>query len=127
MFQAVSSQPDGSDLPRILRKRLFADVDEGVRQEVSELYANLLQRSAAMISPPPQDRTVRRGSAIITPFHPDTLAIITERLSANDNFQKTRGTLRLLAKTIQNMRRSASDDGAMLIHPHHINPGPPRR
>ena len=125
MFQAVSSQPDGSDLPRILRKRLFADVDESVRQEVSELYANLLQRSAAMISPPPQDRTVRQWFSDNYPFHPDTLAIITERLSANDNFQKTRGTLRLLAKTIQNMRRPANDDGAMLIHPHHITPDSP--
>ena len=125
LVQATLSQPDGSDLPHILRKRLFADIDEGVRQEVSEIYANLLQRSAAMIFPPPQDITVQQWFSDNYPFHPDTLSIFTERLSANDNFQNTRGTLRLLAKTIQNMRHPANDGGAMLIHPHHITPGSP--
>ena len=56
------------------------------------------------------------------PFHPDTLAVITERLAANENFQNTRGTLRLLAKTIKRMQEDERYHYEQLIHPHHIDP-----
>lgn len=125
MHQAISSNPDGSDLPRILRRRLFSCVGENARARVSRLYAAVSQRNAALIAPPPQDMSMQQWFSDHYPFHPDTLSLITERLAANENFQRTRGTLRLLAKTIQYMNRSGWDDKALLIHPYHIDPQSP--
>ena len=120
MHQSVSSNPDGSDLPRILRRRLFSDVSDDARERVADIYAELLQRSSALIAPPPQDVSPRRWFSDNYPFHPDTLTIITDRLTANPNFQRTRGTLRLLARTVRHME--TADRDALLIHPHHIDP-----
>lgn len=122
MHQAVSSNPDGSDLPHILRRRLFSNVNEDARERVSGIYADRLRRASALIAPVPHEFSVRRWFSDNYPFHPDTLAIITERIAANENFQNTRGTLRLLARTIRNMQRSDNDPDDFLIHPHHIDP-----
>ena len=110
------------DLPAILRRRLFSHVDEAARSEVSAAYADLCQRSSALIAPPPQDRTPLQWFTDNYPLHPDTLRIIVERIASNDNFQKTRGILRLLGMTTHYLRNSASEEGTLLIHPHHIDP-----
>ena len=110
------------DLPAILRRRLFSRVDEAARSEVSAAYADLCQRSSALIAPPPQDRTPLQWFTENYPLHPDTLRIIVERIASNDNFQKTRGILRLLGMTTHYLRNSASGEGTLLIHPHHIDP-----
>ena len=96
--QAMPTNPDGRDLPHILRKRLFTDIDETAREGVSKAYAELLRRGAALITPPPTDMSAERWFNDHYPFHPDTLDVITERIAANPNFQKTRGMLRLLAR-----------------------------
>ena len=124
VHQAMPTSPDGRDLPHILRRRLFTDIDEEAREGVSEFYAGLMRRSAALITPPPTDIPAETWFSRHYPFHPDTLDVITERIAANDNFQKTRGTLRLLARTVQYMKNSGDDD-ALLLHLHHITPDSP--
>ena len=53
------------------------------------------------------------------PFHPLLLQLINTRLAENDSFQKVRGTLRLLASMVA----ANSGGDALLLHPHHIDPG----
>ena len=113
---------DTPDLPAILRRRLFSYIDEAARSEVSAAYADLCRRSSAFIAPPPQDRTPLQWFTESYPLHPDTLRIIVERIASNDNFQKTRGILRLLGMTTHHLRNSGQGEGALLIHPHHIDP-----
>ena len=113
---------DTPDLPEILRRRLFSHVDETARAEVSAAYADLCQRSSALIAPPPQDRTPLQWFNESYPLHPDTLRIIVERIASNDNFQKTRGILRLLGMTTHYLRKSGRGERTLLIHPHHIDP-----
>ena len=124
VHQAMPTSPDGRDLPHILRRRLFTHIDETAQKGVSKLYAGLMQRSAALIMPLPNDILAEDWFRKHYPFHPDALDIITERIAANDNFQKTRGTLRLLARTVQHMKKSGEDD-ALLLHLHHITPDSP--
>ena len=113
---------DTPDLPAILRRRIFSHVDETARAEVSAAYADLCRRSSALIAPPPQDRTPLQWFNENYPFHPDTLRIIVERIASNDNFQKTRGILRLLGMTVHYLRNSGQGERTFLIHPHHIDP-----
>ena len=116
------TSPDGRDQPHILRRRLFTSVNEEVRSGVSKAYADLCRRISAHITPPAQDVPVEQWFYDHYPFHPDTLEVINERLAANANFQKTRGTLRLLGRAIRYMRGSRDDERAMLLHLHHVTP-----
>ena len=119
-YQTIPS--DTPDLPAILRQRLFAHIDETARAEVSAAYADLCRRSSALIAPTPQDRTPLQWFTESYPLHPDTLRVIVERIASNDNFQKTRGILRLLGTTVHHLRKSVLGEETLLIHPHHIDP-----
>ncbi len=119
-YQTTPSSPP--DLPDILRQRLFSNVDTVAREKVSAAYAELCQRSSALIAPSPQDRTVQQWFHENYPFHPDTLRIITDRIASNDDFQKTRGILRLLGLAVHHWKNSGQDENILLIHPHHIDP-----
>ena len=104
-----------ADLPAILRKRLFYGVDETARQETAEAYAALAARNGRGGGPLDYP-----GFYEAYPFHPALLNLITGRLAANRNFQRVRGTLRLLGNTLRAMQEDSSP--AALIHPYHINP-----
>ena len=107
-----------ADLPAILRARLFYSVDEEARDQTTSAYASVASKNS-------------RSSDILSeerfrecyPLHPSVLNLITGRLSANRNFQRVRGTLRLLGNTVLNLRNG--NDPAPLIHPYHIDPSIP--
>ena len=107
-----------SDVPAILRAKLFRSIDEEARDRTSSAYAAVASRNS-------------RANGGITesnfrecyPFHPSVMNLITGRLSANRNFQRVRGTLRLLGNTVLALRNR--NDATALIHPHHIDPGVP--
>ena len=125
VFARISHQTipsDPPDLPAIIRHRLFSHVDPNARDEVSSAYAELCRRSSALIAPPPQDRTVFDWFRDNYPLHPDTLRVIVERIASNENFQNTRGILRLLGMTAHHLKNSDQGGRALLIHPHHIDP-----
>ena len=107
--------PSGeADLPAILRKRLFYSIDETSRQSVASAYATVASRNG------------RTGNNLryqdfydAYPFHPLLLSIMTGRLAANSNFQRVRGTLRLLSNILLAVR--SDDNTAALVHTYHAN------
>ena len=56
------------------------------------------------------------------PLHPETLAVLTEKTASLSNFQRIRGMVRLLSRTVHVLWRDKPAD-AFAIHPHHIDPG----
>ena len=108
--------PSGeADLPAILRKRLFYGVDEAARQAAASAYAAVAVRNGRS-----NGILDYQGFHDAYPFHPSLLNIITGRLAANRNFQRVRGTLRLLGNTLLEMQNGSSD--AALVHPYHATP-----
>ena len=106
--------PSGeADLPAILRKRLFYGVDEAARQDTTNAYAAVAARNGRT-----NGNLDYQGFYDAYPFHPSLLNIITGRLSANRNFQRVRGTLRLLGNTLLEMQNGNIE--AALLHPHHV-------
>lgn len=105
----------------VLRRRLFASVDPAAADAVAA-YADTWARNAsslpAGINTPELKEQFRRGY----PLHPETLAVLTEKVSSLSNFQRIRGMVRLLARTVQVLWRDKPAD-AFAIHPHHIDPG----
>ena len=104
-----------ADLPAILRKRLFYNVDEEARSETASAYSSIAARNGRETSG--MDFQSFHNAY---PFHPSMLNIITGRLSANRNFQRVRGTLRLVGNTILEMKETNSN--APIIHPYQATP-----
>ena len=105
-----------ADLPAILRKRLFYGVDEAARGDTANAYAAVTARNGRA-----NGNLDYQGFYEAYPFHPSLLNIITGRLAANRNFQRVRGTLRLLGNTLLEMQ-NGSGKAALLVHPYHANP-----
>src|SRR5205823_1537886 len=106
----------------VLRRRLFESVDPSAVEEALAAYSEVWSRNAAglpggIITPELKEQ-FRRGY----PLHPETLAVLTEKTSSLSNFQRIRGMVRLLARTVHVLWRDKPTD-AYAVHPHHIDPG----
>ena len=102
-----------TDLPAILRKRLFHSVDEAARQDAANAYAAVTARNGRS-----NGSLDYQGFHDAYPFHPALLNIITRRLAANLPFQRVRGTLRLMGNTLLEMQNGNRE--AALVHPYHV-------
>ena len=118
VMHAVAPSGD-ADLPSILRKRLFYGVDETARQDAASAYAAIAARNGRA-----NGSLDYQSFYDAYPFHPSLLNLITGRLAANRNFQRVRGTLRLLGNTLLEMQNGS--DPAALAHPHHVTLRAPR-
>ena len=107
-----------ADLPAILRAKLFYGVDDDTRAQTTTAYASVASQNGRS-----NDILSEERFRECYPFHPSVLNLITGRLADNRNFQRVRGTLRLLGNTVLTLRDR--DDSAPLIHPHHIDPSTP--
>ena len=104
---------DETDIAAILRQRLFENCDETARKEAASVYGELMRRHR-----PDQAGNAEDAFYHSYPFHPSILKITSERLADNPDFQRVRGTLRLLTATV--MHNKETTEG--LIHPWHITP-----
>ncbi len=94
---------ESEDLPEILRRRLFKSVDEAARVEAAKAYAEVAGRNGRAAS-----GLGYKDFEDAYPFHPRLLRVITGHLAANRNFQRVRGTLRLLGNALQVMKDGES-------------------
>jgi hypothetical protein len=117
-------RPSGeADLPNILARRLFAHIDDAARDAVGRAYADTASEAASRGTDLPERMTrpsFARDVARTYPFHPDLVTVLDKRLSTIPNFQRTRGALRLLARTVRLLWNAQPAD-VVLIHPHHID------
>lgn len=110
--QAHDMTPSGDDdLPSILRQRLFTHCDDAVRRETADAYAQITRRAN------PADTEAEKRFFDSYPFHPDLMDIIQGWLFTNGDFQKARGTIRLMANIIT----AQPDIQDALIHPYHVD------
>ncbi len=107
---------------RVLRRRLFESVDEARVEEVVQSYRKCWDAHQEVLPP-----GVRRPSTVEEfrtsyPFHPEVLETLTTKTATLQSFQRVRGMLRLLGKTVAHLWKERPDD-ACAINPHHIDPG----
>ncbi|MEZ5991480.1 MAG: DUF499 domain-containing protein [Planctomycetota bacterium] len=104
----------------VLRRRLFDTIDDAGAKANIEAYVEMWERNrdhlnAEALSPETKEQ-FKRGF----PLHPETLNVLTEKLSSLQKFQRTRGMLRLLVRTVHHLWEHRPTD-AFAIHPHHID------
>ncbi len=106
---------------QVIRRRLFGEIDDAQASAVVDAYRdlwgthrNVLGGNAAR----PGTVDQFRGSY---PLHPDVLQTLTGKTATLANFQRVRGMLRLLARTVARLWQQRPPD-ATAIHLHHIDP-----
>ena len=118
-------RPSGeADLPRILARRLFRNDDVApAAKEVADRYASAAAEFAGAGVELPDDVTGAGWATDVAgsyPFHPELVRVLDKRVSTIPNFQRTRGALRLLARTVRGLWEEKRD-GTSLIHLHHLD------
>lgn len=106
----------------VLRARLFEKVDLDLGQQVIDAYrkvwmANKEALPIDAVSPELADQFSRSY-----PLHPKLLEMFKEKTASLSTFQRTRGMLRLLARTVHLLWKDQPAD-ACAIHIHHVDPG----
>ncbi len=112
--KASGFDPIGDETPQVIIRRLFERVDTAAAQEVAVEYHNAYQRVAEEYPDllPPEAASpdyANRRIVLCYPFHPRLLETVQERLGAIQDFQKSRGVLRLFGRILRDTWDSHSD------------------
>jgi len=106
----------------VVRRRLFAKVDHSAAEKVVSEYISLWKSNSNQLPDDAQAVGIKDRFLKSYPLHPELLEVLTKKTSTLSNFQRTRGMLRLLAKTVCELWRTQPQD-AYAIHVHHIDLG----
>jgi hypothetical protein len=106
----------------VLRVRLFESVDRTKAGEVIDAYSHLWASNKDALPAEATTPDFKEQFARTYPLHPKLLEMLTEKTASLSTFQRTRGMLRLLARTVHLLWRNQPPD-AYSIHIHHLDPG----
>lgn len=105
--------PIGDEAARVIVRRLFENVDPTAAQTASATYHNLYQRvvqdSPGSVPPAAAGADYARRIVECYPFHPRLLDTAQDRLGALQDFQKSRGVLRLFARILRDVWEAKED------------------
>jgi hypothetical protein len=105
--------PIGDESARVIVRRLFEWVDPAAAQAVSAtyhaLYERVVQEYPGAIPPSAASADYARRIVECYPFHPRFLDTAQGRLGALQEFNKSRGTLRLFARILRTVWESKQD------------------
>ncbi|MBX6354180.1 MAG: ATP-binding protein [Thermoflavifilum sp.] len=116
---AVAVTPvDQSELTAVLGKRLFEEIDRRAAEQVADAYMDMYSKNLQML---PADKvpSMRERMVNTYPFHPTFVEFLNNKLAEAENFQKTRGVLRVLSLVVRNLWSGAFE--APMIHVCHVD------
>ncbi|WP_045216075.1 ATP-binding protein [Desulfonatronovibrio magnus] len=92
-----------AEISRVLSRRLFASIDEAAAKETASLYMEMYRKSSSLLPDEStredfQDRLVSHY-----PFHPAFIDFLNNKLATYENFQGTRGVLRILSLAVRRL------------------------
>lgn len=119
----VLTPTEEDEIAAIVRHRLFDRVDrEAARQTAQAYHAALLDELGRGSDLPANAGTAGYATDIENdyPFHPELLRALNEKVATIPNFQRTRGALRLLARTVRRLWETQPPQ-TYLIHTHHVD------
>lgn len=107
---------------KVLRRRLFGHIDDAKAAQVVEAYGALWNHNQGALSDDATKSTTQEQFAGSYPLHPDVLETFTSKTATLANFQRVRGMLRILGRTVARLWKDRPAD-ATAIHLHHVDPG----
>ena len=113
---AVIRPADDNEIAEILKKRIFASIDESAAKASNEAYRNLyetLGRTQQLAGGAERPATYGEMVAKTYPFHPELVRVLDKRLGNIAQFQRARGALKLLAEVVAHIYNT-NDDTAII-------------
>ena len=107
---------------QVLRRRLFEEIDQAKARTVVDAYRSLWTTHAESLSAEAARPETAEAFLASYPLHPEVLETLTGKTATLANFQRVRGMLRLLARTVSHLWEHRPAD-ATAIHLHHVDPG----
>ena len=107
---------------QVLRRRLFESVDEDAAREAVDAYQAVWSAKRDAIADDAGRPETADSFRTSWPLHPEVLQTLTSKTATLETFQRVRGMLRLLARTIGRLWETRPAD-ATAIHLHHVDPG----
>ena len=107
---------------QVLRRRLFEEIDRTKAPAVVDAYRRLWTAHGASLSAEAVRPETAEAFLASYPLHPEVLETLTGKTATLANFQRVRGMLRLLARTVSHLWAQRPAD-ATAIHLHHVDPG----
>jgi hypothetical protein len=105
--------PIGDESSQVIVRRLFASVDKTAAETESALYHDLFDRVSkeqpGLVPPRSIQADYARRIVECYPFHPRLLETAEGRLGAIQDFQKSRGVLRLFARILRGIWERQAD------------------
>ncbi|MBX5249961.1 ATP-binding protein [Rhizobium sp. NLR4b] len=121
--KATNLNPTRDDeTAKVIRRRLFSSINDSRTSDVINAYRELWVTHRDSLSEEARRSTTVTAFAETYPFHPDVLDTLTGKTATLGGFQRVRGMLRILAKTVAAVWASQPAD-AFAIHLHHIDLG----
>jgi hypothetical protein len=116
----ADTQPVAEDeIYEVIRRRLFEDIgDKAYIEKVANEYISLYEKHWTELPSNATKNEYKKKIIQSYPFHPELVDIFKIKWASNNNFQRTRGVLRLLAAIVSDLwKRQQSLPGAnTLIH-----------
>jgi len=121
--ETIKEPVQGEEIYEIVRKRLFENISLEEAKKVAEVYWEFYQKHKEDLPRNVREISYKRLIEKAYPFHPETINVLRERWGTIQNFQRTRGVLRLLALVVADLYKKKHS--GYLIHPSHFNLGNP--
>ena len=107
---------------QVLRRRLFESISTDAGASVADDYRRLWSNHADSLPASANHSETAEALRASYPLHPEVLETLTGKTATLATFQRVRGMLRLLARTVGQLWTERPRD-ATAIHLHHIDPG----
>gem|GEM_PF-254152 len=107
------------EISHILAKRLFTKVDESVAEVIAKEYAQMYKKNGELLPAQATRADYEERIKRNYPFHPTLIDFLNRKLSTSENFQGTRGVLRVLSLAIRNIWREKVS--LPMVHICHLN------
>ncbi len=113
------------ELSSVLAKRLFVNIDPAAAKATAEVYRQFYAKHKDQLPPRATRANNDAGSdysALIQkyyPFHPTLVDFLNKKLATAEDFQGTRGVLRVLAYVVKSIWETGLDTAA--IHTCHVD------
>lgn len=107
---------------QVLRRRLFDRIDDNGAAAILDEYRNLWHANRDALAVEAINPSTLEDFRSGYPLHPDVLETFTRKTATLANFQRVRGMLRILGRTIARLWALKPAD-VTAIHLHHIDPG----
>jgi hypothetical protein len=111
------------EINEVVRRRLFEKLgDPTIHSQIADAFMKLYQSHKNEVPPDAIKATFRERIISAYPFHPSLIDTLYLRWGAHNDFQRTRGVLRLLASIVGDLwqQRDTTKQSQPLIQPCHI-------